>query len=617
VSTAEPFRPPGADVHQLEVLTRLVRWRGPAGLVLSDVLFAVAALVAVAVIVYLGRYTTFYFDEWTFIVDRREWTLNALMRPHNEHWALVPAIAYKLLFSTIGLRSYLPYLLVLMAVHVAAASSVYVLMRRLNGQLPALAAGTLVLFLGTGDDNLFWAFQMGFAGAAAAGAWAIVLLITSTTRRAGVAAAALLTVAVATQGSSLFFLVAVAVMLALDPPRWRRLWVVLPATVAFGAWYVAIGSASISIHRDPFTLAGLQQLPSYVVTGASYAFGRLTGWGEQVGLVLFVVLGIATALHVSGHRRLRAAAIAGFAGLIAQYAITGTVRAQLGLHQATASRYVYVAAILILIATAGWIGLRFAELRLRPMAVLGAAFVLALGANLSAMPGGRDVYVQRAQATRASIMIIDAYGGSPAVPLEASLWPVPAKGELERIRRDLGLPLPDAILPDAPPPDPALLDAQLYLLVGAAFHITAADKLPASVATPAVESTVDVETSESDGCVEARVAGPEPQIVMRVAGGTALAIETEQVGQGRAYLALNAPPTETNSKLVDLSPGGVDLVATPDIGESRPWKVRFDLPPSIGATRVCEVAGPDLPGAGNGTAWAMAPFPPAPGGAPD
>ena len=590
--TGDPV-PPDAEARDGALPTgiRLLRWRGPRGLVLGDVLFALAAVAAVVVLVYLGRYTTFYHDEWTFIVDRREWTVDAFMRPHNEHWVLVPAVVYKLLFATVGLRSYLPYLLILMALHVAAASSVYVLMRRLNGQLPAIAAGTLVLFLGTGEDNLFWAFQIGFVGAAAAGAWAIVLLVTRASRRAEVAAAALLTVAAATQGTSLFFLVAVTVMLALEPGRWRRLWVILPATIVFGAWYLAFGAASISAHRDPFTLAGLREVPSYVVTGASYAIGRLSGWGEQVGLVLFVVLGIATAAHVSGRTPLRAAAVGGFVGLVAQYVLTGMVRAQLGLHQATSSRYVYVAAILILIATAGWIGSRFAEPRARPTAVLAAFLVLALGANVAALPGGRDAYRLRADATRASITIIDSYGGSPAVPLDANLFPVPAKGELERIRQELGLPLEDALLPDAPPPPPAVVDAQLYLLVVSAFEITTSDELPASVIAPTVESTLDVALTAADGCVEARVAGPEPQVVMRIAGGTTLALATEQVGQGQVYLALNAPPTETSSKLVDLAPDVVNLISIPDIGESRPWTVRFDLPASVGATRLCVVEG--------------------------
>ena len=571
----------------------LLRWRGPRGLLLSDLLFAVACVVAVGLILYMDRYSTFYHDEWSFILDRREWSLDAFMRAHNEHWALVPAIVYKALFATIGLHSYLPYLLVLMAVHVAASSAVYVLVRHHNGQIPALAAGTLMLFLGTGADNLFWAFQMGFVGAAAAGAWAIVLLITRSSMRAELGAAVLLVVAVATQGTSLFFLAATAVMLALDPGRWRRLWVVIPATVAFGAWYLVFGTTAIAAHRDPFTLAGLQQVPTYVVTGASYAIGRLTGWGEQVGLVLFVGLGFATAVHISGRRPLRAAAVAGFAGLIAQFALTGTVRAQLGVTQATSSRYVYVAAILILIAASGWIGSRFADLRLRALVVLGAVFVLAFGANVSALPGGRDAYRLRADATRASIMVIDRYGGSPAVPAEANLFPVPAKHWLDEIEAQLGLPLEDALLPDAPPPHPSIVDAQLYALVAEAFATTTAEEMPPTLMEPMVATSTDVTVSVSSPCIELRVVGPEPQVVLRVPGGSALAVEREQFGEVQAYLALNAPPVESSSKTFPVAPGTVELIGIPDIDESRPWTVRFDPPADGVVTRVCVVAGSD------------------------
>ena len=568
----------------------LRRWRGPRGITLVDALFAFACVVAVGVILYMARYTTFYHDEWTFIVDRRAWTLDAFMRPHNEHWALVPVLVYKTLFSTVGLRSYLPYLLVLMALHVAAASSVYVLMRRLNGGLPALAAGTLLLVLGTGEDNLFWAFQIGFVGASAAGAWAIVLLVTSASRRAEVGAAVLLTVAVATQGPALFFVAAVAAMLALDRDRWRRMWVVVPATLAYAIWYVTIGSAAISAHRDPFTIAGLQQVPSYVVTGASYAIGRLTGWGDQVGLVVFVVLGIATALHVIGHRPLRGAIVAGFTGLIAQYAITGLVRAQLGLHQATSSRYVYVASILLLIAFAGWVGTRFATLRVRPVFVLAAIFAVALGANVSALPSGRDAYRLRADATRASIMVIERYGGSPAVPADALIYPVPTKAELESIRDELGLPLDDAILPDAPPPAPETVDAQLYILINTAFTLATAEEMPPPGLSPTVNASADVATEVVEGCVELRVTGVTPWVELRVPGGRTVAVASEAVGQVRASLGLNAPPTEFASKIVPVAPGLVQLIGVPDIGDSRPWAVRFDPPVAAGTTTLC-VAG--------------------------
>jgi hypothetical protein len=571
----------------------LLRWRGPRGLLLGDVLFAVACVVAVGLLLYMNRYATFFNDEWSFILDRRAWTLDAFMRPHNEHWALMPAIVYKVLFATIGLHSYLPYLLVLMAIHVAASTAVYVLMRHRNGQTPALAAGTLMLFLGTGADNLFWAFQIGFVGAAAAGAWAIVLLVTRSSLRAEIGAAALLVVAVATQGTALFFLAATGVMLALDPARWRRLWVVVPATVAFGIWYLAFGSSAIAAHRDPFTLAGLQQVPAYVVAGASHAIGRLTGWGEQVGLVLFVGLGFATAMHVSGRRLLRPAAVAGFVGLIAQFALTGAVRAQLGVTQATSSRYVYVAAILILIAGSGWIGSRFAELRFRPLAVLAAVFVLALGANLSALPAERDAYRLRADATRASIMVIERYGGSPAVPEETGLFPVPPRHWLNEIDAQLGLPLTDALLPDAPPPHPSIVDAQLYQLVINAFTSTTTGEMPPTVMDVAVATSTDVTVTVAAHCIELSVVGPEPQVALRVPGGSALAVEREQFGEVLGYLALNAPPVGASSKIFPVTPGTVQLIGIPDIGETRPWTVRLDPPIDGVVTRVCVVAGSD------------------------
>jgi hypothetical protein len=566
------------------------RWLDRGALGLPDVLFALACAVAVAVILYLGRYSTFFNDEWSFIAERSQWSLlDQLMRPHNEHWSLVPAVVYNALFSIVGLRSYLPYLILLMVAHVAAATAVYVLMRHHNGPLPALAGGTLLLFLGTGEDNLFWAFQMAFLGAAAAGAWAIVLLLTRPTRRAGVVAAVLLVVAVATSGTGLFFVLALAVMLVLDDGRRRQLWVLAPAVVLYLLWYVAYGSAAIAAHGDLLSLASLQQVPSFVVYGAGYAMGRITGWGEQVGLVLFVILGVATALHVSGHRPLRAAAVAGFAGLIAEYALTGIVRAHLGVIQSTSSRYVYIAAILVLMAAAGWIGTRFATFRVRPAFVLGAVAVLALGANVSALPGGRDAYRMRADVTRASIIVIDAYGATPGVAPGTGLYPIPPKGRLDEIRDRLGLPLQDALLPDAPAPDPTVLDAQLYGLVTDSVAVTTAPAFPSRALEPTVVTSTDLAISPLDDCLVLRATGADPQIELRIAGGESLAIQRSEVGEMRASLGLNAPPTEATSKLIPLSSHTIHLLSLPDIDEPRPWVIRVETPADASSTRICVV----------------------------
>jgi len=582
-----------AGTQQAGSEARPLRWRGPGGLVIADVVFAVACLLAVALLVYLGRYSTFIGDEWSFIVHRRGWSLDSLMAPHNEHWTLTLALVYKALFATIGLRSYLPYLVVLMVTHVAAASAVYVLMRHHNGQLPALAGGILMLFLGTGADNLFWAFQVGFVGAAAAGAWAIALLLTRGSRRAELAAAALLLVAVASSGVGLSFLVATGAMLAIDPVSRRRLWVVVPASVAYLGWYLTYGSTAIGVNRDPFTLAGLQQVPTYLVTGVANAIGKVTGWGEQVGLVLFVVLSVATAWQISGTRRLRGAVIAGFVGLVALFALAGLVRAQLGSSQATSSRYVYIAAVLLLIATAGWVGSRSAELRVRPLAVLGAILVVALGTNLAALPPARDAYRLVADSARATIIVTDRYGGSPAVSADADIFPMPDKRLLDEIRDELGLPLDDAMLPDPPPPDPSIIDARLYLLAADAFAIGTATEMPTTVIEPEVAAHTDVSVTRASSCIELHVVGSDPQVVLRVRGGDALAIEAQQFGEAQAFLALNAPPAEINSKRFAVAPGSVRLLRVPDVNEARPWIVRVDPPAEGGTTRICIVAGSD------------------------
>jgi hypothetical protein len=557
--------------------------------VLADVLFGLACVVAVVVLLYLGRYSTFFNDEWTFVVERSDWSLDSLMRPHNEHWSLTLALVYNALLSTVGLRTYLPYLLVLMLTHVAVASALFVLLRRHNGQIPALAGGTLMLFLGTGEDNLFWAFQMGFVGAAAAGAWAIVLLLTRASRRAEIGAAALLVVAVATNGTGLFFLAGIAAALIIDPVRRRQLWVVVPAAAVYMVWYLLLGSSAIG----SLTLARLQDVPAYVVAGASYSIGRLSGWGEHVGLVLFVAMVMATAWHVSGTRRIRAAAVAGLIGLLAQLVLTGLVRAHLGVVQATSSRYVYVAAVLLLIAASGWIGSRFAELRVRPLVVLAAVLALALGGNLSALPSGRDAYLQRADATRAAISLIQRYGGSPAVSLEAGLYPIPGKRGLGEIQQTFGLPTEDAILPDAAPPSPMLMDIQLYALVADAFTTTSATAMPTSVSEPDVVASTDVSIATASPCIELRIVGNDPHILLRVPGGSALGIEVDQFGEGQAFLALHDSPAEANSKPVALSPESVNVINVPDVGDPRPWIVRFDPPAAAGTTRVCVVAGSD------------------------
>ena len=137
--------------------------------------------------------------------------------------------------------SYWPYLAVTFALHVAVAWIVYLVVRRETSAAWALGAMAVVLLLGSGGDDILWAFQSGTIGAVAAGMAAVVVA----PRRPAVAAI-LLTVAMATSGGGLAFLAGTAFHLLLVRPR-GLVWLLLPVGLYLG-WYVLFATR-------PFTRA--------------------------------------------------------------------------------------------------------------------------------------------------------------------------------------------------------------------------------------------------------------------------------------------------------------------------------------------------------------------------
>jgi hypothetical protein len=53
-----------------------------------------------------------------------------LFRPHNEHWVTLPVLWYRVLWQLFGLRTYDPYQLTTVILHVVAAALLRELMRR-------------------------------------------------------------------------------------------------------------------------------------------------------------------------------------------------------------------------------------------------------------------------------------------------------------------------------------------------------------------------------------------------------------------------------------------------------------------------------------------------------
>jgi len=260
-------------------------------------LWACAAAVAVcAVLLWTTRGYTFYFDEWTFILSTdSSWT--QYLQPHNEHPAMIPRLIYTALLNTVGLRTYVPYMAVLLALHATNVVLLFELVRRRAGDVVGIGAALFLLVLGAGWENLLWAFQIGFVGSVACGLGALLAVVARPDRMW--LATVLLFASLMFSGIGLFFWGAAAVALALTPPRRRQLLWLMPIAVVFTAWYIAYGHAGgPGTAAPPQSFADrLATLPLYVVWGVGASLAGLVGEGGELGLVLLLpalaVIGLA------------------------------------------------------------------------------------------------------------------------------------------------------------------------------------------------------------------------------------------------------------------------------------------------------------------------------------
>lgn len=306
-----------------------------------------AALVVCAAILWLTRTFTFYFDEWTFITAAPDWTLASYFQPHNEHPSILFRLVYGALLNIVGLRSYLPYMALLVLAHAANVVLLFELVRRRSGDLVGMAAALLLLLLGAGWEDLLWAFQMAWLASVAFGLGALLAL--QNPRRTALAAG-LLAVSLGFSGIGIPFAVAATVQLVLARGRRRDLWWFVPVGVALAVWYVAFGR--FGNHPNPQPTPGNVLVdPLYALWGLSQSLAGVIGEGGWIGAALLAAAVAALAWAWWRHGA-DAFAVGVAAGLVAFYLVTGLTRAQLGLQQGGASRYTYVGAVLWLVLLA-------------------------------------------------------------------------------------------------------------------------------------------------------------------------------------------------------------------------------------------------------------------------
>jgi hypothetical protein len=270
-----------------------------------------------------------------------------------------------------------------------------------------------------------------------------------TTRRAAVAAGLLL-LSLMSSGTGLVVSVAVGGAWLLDA-NWRRhvLWLAVPAG-AYLAWYAAFGRAGVTFMRNPFTLEAAGDVPAFVIRGLGNAGGAITGLGPLLGIPVFV--SIVAWVYLRARQRSLDPIVPGLlAAIVAQYALIGLVRGNVFPDQVNYTRYTYVSGILLLVALGALAG-RVSVPRLgrwRTLVVAAGLSVLALAFtfNLQLLIGGREVFLERADMTRALVTAGLERPLPPETEPDRSLVLVPSPASLERIVGAYGDPRTDRLVP--------------------------------------------------------------------------------------------------------------------------------------------------------------------------
>jgi hypothetical protein len=335
----------------------------------------IIALTYVGVTLWLGRHLWFYYDECDFLARSLGNPMDYL-RPHNEHFVALPFLLYGVWRLLVGTESYAPYLLLLAITQIFMAAGLYRLLVS-RSRWFAIFAFALLLFLGSGYENQFWAFQIGFVLATAFGAWALV----AADRQRTLAAAILLIASAASSNIGLAFIPATAIVIG----RRRGLaWLALPL-VAFGAWYEAFGRITAPANQM-FAPQQLVLVPGYVLASINHALAGITGLGIVAAVALIIALLVGGAIAIARGWRPPALLIAAFVGIVALFAIIGLGRAQLPV---LPPRYVTTAAVFVLAAAGSMLPLHIPPSTRRSALAVALVFgFVAFGSNVLAMQAG-------------------------------------------------------------------------------------------------------------------------------------------------------------------------------------------------------------------------------------
>ena len=475
-------------------------------------------LAAAVLLLFAGRHLTFFYDEWSFILDRRGGSLDTYLDPHNGHLVLVPVAIYKLLLATVGLRHYWPFLAVTVLLHLVSCALLFMLLRRRVGDWMALVPTALLLFMGSAYQDLLWPFQMTLLASVAAGLAALTVM-DRPTRFAELATAALLTLALACSGVGVAFLIASAVLLLARGTPWRRWWAVIVPGALFLVWYAGWGTS------EHVTSDSVLAAPQYVADAAAGVAAGIAGlssaWGPPLAIAGLAGLSVAWG-------RWRGAALTPMlltaaAGVLSFWVLAAITRADVA--QPDASRYLYVGAVFVFLISAEALG----QIRIRRgwLALGGLLVAAALIANVGVLRRAERGLRASDESVRASLAALQI--AAPVVAPTFAPEPVNAPritaGSYLAATRDLGSPA--LALPE-------LLRASSARRANSDSVLEHAERLVVAPAERAGRCAVSASpardaASPVRGAVLTLTVPPGSRLVFRTAGGAPAVVELARI----------------------------------------------------------------------------------------
>jgi hypothetical protein len=314
----------------------------------------VAAAVQSVVVLRLAHRSWFGVDAVYYLTTRGPVPSanEGLFKPYGGHWQTIPLLVYRGLFAVFGLGSYLPYVAVALAVHLAIVFVLYALLRRVGAnRWTAFGASWLVLVYGAGSEAYMWDAPMVLTSGLLLGLLAMLVMVRQRfSLRSRLLGSVLLVAAVMCSGTGLVAAVTVGSFVLLRVGLRAAVIVGAPAVIAFSVWFFTIGRdgrVSMSASRIP-------EIPAYLWQGLTGSLGSMFGI-PTAGAFLLVALVVAVLWPVVDAVALRQLALAGLLGACTQLVLSSFASLISGTAAARVGRYEYL--VLVLLAASIALGL--------------------------------------------------------------------------------------------------------------------------------------------------------------------------------------------------------------------------------------------------------------------